>query len=81
MLAFLYLSRRGKNQPRPACSITLCVTLIQHQAFSKHVDPETGYWFYENLVTGERHWDRPLAGVQPLQPKSPRHEEKLVDDA
>ncbi|CAM9129395.1 unnamed protein product [Ectocarpus sp. 12 AP-2014] len=47
----------------------------------KHVDPETGYWFYENLATGERHWDRPLEGVAPLRPKSPRPDEKLVDDA
>ncbi|CAM9498728.1 unnamed protein product, partial [Ectocarpus fasciculatus] len=50
-------------------------------AFSKHVDPETGYWFYENLATGERHWDRPLEGVAPLLPKSPRPDEKLVHDA
>lgn len=49
--------------------------------FSKHVDSATGYWYYENVVTGERHWDRPLDGVAALQPKSPRPEEKLVDAA
>jgi len=51
------------------------------QSFSKHVDPETGHWYYENVVTGERHWDRPLEGVAPVRPKSPSPEEKLVDDA
>lgn len=55
--------------------------MFYRKSFSKHIDPATGYWYYENDITGERHWDRPLDGVVPLQLKPPRPEEKLVDAA
>lgn len=57
------------------------ILIFRRKSFSKHIDQETGYWYYENDATGERHWDRPLDGVAALQPKSPRPGEKLVDAA
>lgn len=49
------------------------------QTYSTHIDPDTGYWFYENRDTGERHWDRPLKGVVKLCPKPPNQEDETLD--
>lgn len=51
------------------------------QKFSKQIDPATGYFYYENITTGERHWDRPLDVVLPLQPKSPSRDDEVVNEA
>lgn len=73
----LFLAHRSSLFLLPAP----CIPIFRRKSFSKHVDPSTGYLYYENDVTGERHWDRPLDGVASLQPKSPRPQEKLVDAA
>lgn len=55
--------------------------LLRHgQRFGKHIDPDTGYWYYENCLTGERHWDTPVRGVLPVQPKALQAEEIVAGD-
>lgn len=51
------------------------------QLYSPSLDPSTGYMYYENTLTGERHWDLPIKGVLPLSPKTPTPDQLAADEA
>lgn len=70
---------RSKSRRREALCHFKRISNASQQTFSQHVDPDTAYIYYENTLTGERHWDRPIEGVLPLRPKIPSPEQAAAD--
>ncbi|CAM9246535.1 unnamed protein product, partial [Chrysoparadoxa australica] len=53
----------------------------QGQVITKHIDNDTGYFFYVNHSTGETYWDTPAGIKAPLERRQLSPEEEEADAA